>query len=77
MGPGPIFCCYALKLRISSFLQNGAWPHLFPDKTLVLNIATSYHGNKDAYIGDSQLDISIFKSIIIHDKAISSIRKIF
>ena len=25
MGPGPIFC-----MRMSSFLQNGAWPHLFP-----------------------------------------------
>jgi hypothetical protein len=42
-----------------------------------MNIATSYHGNGDAYIRDSQLDISIFKSIIIHDKAISSRRKIF
>ena len=29
MGPGPIFCCYVLKLRMPSFLQNGAWPHLF------------------------------------------------
>jgi hypothetical protein len=23
------FLCYVLKLRMSSFLQNGAWPHLF------------------------------------------------
>ena len=37
---GPIFCCYVLKLRMSSFLQNGACPHLFsadlemlPEKT--------------------------------------------
>ncbi len=29
MGTGPIFCCYVLKLRMSSFLQNGAWPHFF------------------------------------------------
>ncbi len=29
MGPGSIFCCYVLKLRMSSFLQIGAWPHLF------------------------------------------------
>lgn len=43
MGPGPIYCCYVLKLRMSSFLQNGAWPHFF------LNIATSYRGNGDAY----------------------------
>jgi len=30
MVPGPIFCCYVLKLRMSSFLQNGAWHHFFP-----------------------------------------------
>ncbi len=29
MGPGPMFCCYVLKLRMSSFLQNGACPHFF------------------------------------------------
>jgi hypothetical protein len=29
MGPGSIFCYYALKLRMSSFVQNGAWPHFF------------------------------------------------
>jgi hypothetical protein len=28
MGTGPIFCRYVLKLRMSSFLQNGACPHL-------------------------------------------------
>lgn len=30
MGTGPIFCCYALKLRMSFFVQNGACPHFFP-----------------------------------------------
>ncbi len=34
MGPGPIFYCYVLKLRMSSFLQNGAWPHLFSSNQL-------------------------------------------
>ena len=29
MGTGPIFCCYVLKMRMSSFLQNGACPHFF------------------------------------------------
>ncbi len=35
MGPGPIFCCYVLKLRMFSFLQNGAWPHFFASFFLI------------------------------------------
>ncbi len=37
MGPGPIFCCYALKLGMSSFVQNGAWPHFFPISAISLD----------------------------------------
>ncbi len=44
MGPGSIFCCYVLKLRMSSFLQNGAWPHFFLEQNQrVLEISTLAH----------------------------------
>ena len=55
MGPGPIFC-----MRMFSFLQNGAWPHLFClapfilqifPKTYASNIVISYFafGNASNY----------------------------
>ncbi len=38
MGPGSIFCCYGFKLRMSPFLQNGAWPHLFYNLMLIISL---------------------------------------